>query len=90
MSFPKVRSRDPTRKMTLRYDKLYMGHDVFFFNDRTGKVERLHANLDTSGSATVLGSLIDGQVRGGHKRHKTRKKEERGRSQFLRVLPKRD
>ena len=29
----------------MRYDKLYMGHDVFFFNDRSGKVERLHANL---------------------------------------------
>ena len=32
--------------MTLRYDKLYIGNDVFFFNDRTGRVERLHTPLE--------------------------------------------
>jgi hypothetical protein len=31
-----VKSRDPARRMVLRYDKLYVGNDVFFFNDRTG------------------------------------------------------
>ena len=41
-----VKTRDPTRRMTLRYDKLYVGNDVFFFNDRTGRVERLHTPLD--------------------------------------------
>ena len=41
-----VKSRDPTRRMTLRYDKLYIGNDVFFFNDRTGRVERLHTPLE--------------------------------------------
>ncbi len=44
--------------MTLRYDKLYMGHDVFFFNDRSGKVERLHGSLDTSGAATAASGLL--------------------------------
>ena len=62
-----VRSRDSTRKMTLRYDKLYMGHDVFFFNDRTGRVERMHGNLDmgTSSSNAALGNLVinESQVR---------------------------
>ena len=41
-----VKSRDPGRRMTLRYDKLYIGNDVFFFNDRTGRVERLHTPLE--------------------------------------------
>ena len=41
-----VKTRDPTRRMTLRYDKLYVGNDVFFFNDLTGRVERLHTPLD--------------------------------------------
>ena len=29
-----------------RYDKLYMGRDVFFFNDGTSRVEKLHQQLD--------------------------------------------
>ncbi len=41
-----VKNRDPSRRMTLRYDKLYVGNDVFFFNDRTGRVERLHTPLE--------------------------------------------
>lgn len=60
-----VRSRDPTRRMTLRYDKLYMGNDVFFFNDRTGRVERMHSHLDLGTSSNALiGNLIinDSQV----------------------------
>ena len=44
-----VKNRDPTRRMTLRYDKLYVGNDVFFFNDRTGRVERLHTPLEVNG-----------------------------------------
>jgi hypothetical protein len=60
-----VRSRDPTKRMTLRYDKLYMGHDVFFFNDRSGRVERLHQHLDLGTSSnSLIGDLIinDSQV----------------------------
>ena len=26
--------------------QLYMGNDVFFFNDKTGRVERLHPQLE--------------------------------------------
>jgi hypothetical protein len=29
-----------------RYDKLYMGRDVFFYNDGTGRVEKLQQQLD--------------------------------------------
>ena len=36
----------------LRYDKLYMGHDVFFYNDKSGRVERLHSAMDSSQSYT--------------------------------------
>ena len=32
--------------MKCRYDKLYMGNDVFFYNDKSGRVERLHATMD--------------------------------------------
>ena len=32
-----------------RYDKLYMGNDVFFYNDKSGRVERLHANMEGGG-----------------------------------------
>ncbi len=60
-----VRTRDPARRMTLRYDKLFMGHDVFFFNDRTGKVEKIHTSLETSASSAVLGNYVvnDSQAR---------------------------
>ena len=61
-----VRTRDSGRRMTLRYDKLYMGNDVFFFNDRSGRVERMHNNLDlgvTNANAASLGTLFDSQVR---------------------------
>ena len=62
-----VRARDPARRMVtmmmmmmiititcqvLRYDKLYMGHDVFFYNDKSGRVERLHSAMDSSQSYT--------------------------------------
>ena len=58
--------------MTLRYDKLYMGHDVFFFNDRSGKVERLHGSLDTAGTATAVSGLIGSiAVNEGHVRRAT-------------------
>jgi hypothetical protein len=54
-----VKSRDPARRMVLRYDKLYVGNDVFFFNDRTGRVERLHQPLETGiPASTSLGNLI--------------------------------
>jgi hypothetical protein len=43
-----VKSRDPPRRMTLRYDNLYIVNYVFFFNDRTGRVERLHTPLEVS------------------------------------------
>ena len=45
-----VRARDPARRMVLRYDKLYMGNDVFFYNDKSGRVERLQSSLDNSQS----------------------------------------
>ena len=49
-------------EISSRYDKLYLGHDVYFFNDRTGKVERMHHHVDTAGAATsanaVLGSIV--------------------------------
>ena len=59
-----IRARDPARRMVLRlvmslylfwlhmtdrYDKLYMGNDVFFYNDKSGRVERLHSGMDGSG-----------------------------------------
>ena len=54
-----VKSRDPARRMVLRYDKLYVGNDVFFFNDRSGRVERLHQPLETGiPASTSLGNLI--------------------------------
>ena len=34
------------QSMHYRYDKLYMGNDVFFFNDKSGRVERLHALME--------------------------------------------
>ena len=43
--------------MTLRYDKLYIGNDVFFFNDRTGRVERLHSPLE-AGSNNNFSNLM--------------------------------
>ncbi|CAB4068600.1 unnamed protein product [Lepeophtheirus salmonis] len=52
-----VRTRDPARRMTLRYDKLYMGHDVFFFNDRTNRVEKMQTNLESSANSTFTASL---------------------------------
>lgn len=60
-----VRTRDPDRRMALRYDKLYMGRDVFFFNDRSGRVERMHQNLDlgvSNPNAASLGNLFLGDV----------------------------
>ena len=80
-----VRSRDPARRMVLRYDKLYMvtncspgifflapnsnfnlskGNDVFFYNDRNSRVEKLHNSMDSGGSRDSIGSLIinDSQV----------------------------
>ena len=84
-----VRSRDPARRMVLRYDKLYMvsadscvsrifktarisnrilspkGNDVFFFNDRSNRVEKLHNSLDAGGgNRDSLGNLFvnDSQV----------------------------
>lgn len=55
-----VKTRDPTRRMTLRYDKLYIGNDVFFFNDRMGRVERLHHPLEIGNNTTnpTLNNLI--------------------------------
>ena len=54
-----VKSRDPARRMVLRYDKLYVGNDVFFFNDRSGRVERLHQPLEAGiPASTSLGNLI--------------------------------
>ena len=41
-----------TTCQVLRYDKLYMGHDVFFYNDKSGRVERLHSAMDSSQSYT--------------------------------------
>ena len=52
-----VRSRDPARRMTLRYDKLYIGNDIFFVNDRTRRVERLHQHVDAGTT-----SYYDSQV----------------------------
>ena len=49
-----VRSRDPARRMVLRYDKLYMGNDVFFYNDKTGRVERIHNQLETRDQYNTL------------------------------------
>ena len=60
-----VRSRDPARRMTLRYDKLYIGNDIFFVNDRTRRVERLHQNVDAGTNfSSSLGNLLinDSQV----------------------------
>ena len=81
-----VRSRDPARRMVLRYDKLYMvcttlnlilapkfksclllkDNDVFFFNDRSNRVEKLHNSMDAGGgNRDSLGNLFvnDSQVR---------------------------
>ena len=49
-----VKNRDPTRRMTLRYDKLYVGNDVFFFNDLKGRVERLHTPLEVNSNFNNL------------------------------------
>jgi hypothetical protein len=61
-----VRSRDSARRMVLRYDKLYMGNDVYFFNDRRGRVEKMHHSLDAgyAGTSASLGNLLinDSQV----------------------------
>ena len=46
--------------MNVRYDKLYMGNDVFFYNDKSGRVERLHATMEGSSynrSAPIILSL---------------------------------
>ena len=46
--------------MNVRYDKLYMGNDVFFYNDKSGRVERLHASMEGSSynrSAPIILSL---------------------------------
>ena len=43
--------------MTLRYDKLYIGNDVFFFNDRTGRVERIHSQVE-AGSNNNFSNLM--------------------------------
>ena len=40
----------PFKNKVFRYDKLYMGNDVFFYNEKTGRVERLQSTLDGSNS----------------------------------------
>ena len=40
-----------------RYDKLYMGNHVFFYNDKTGRVERLNYATDSNNSYNS--SLVD-------------------------------
>jgi len=61
-----VKARDPTRRMALRYDKLYVGNSIFFFNDRTGKIERLNqageGNMSASASFGAL-NMNDSQVK---------------------------
>ena len=57
-----VRSRDPTRRMTLRYDKLYIGNDVFFVNDRTRRVERLHQHIDPGAGTSFSNSNLAGNL----------------------------
>ena len=37
------------QNLNYRYDKLYMGNDVFFYNDKSGRVERLHATMEGGG-----------------------------------------
>ena len=43
----------------LRYDKLYMGRDVFFYNDATKMVEKLHQQLDTGDEELGKGGAKD-------------------------------
>ena len=42
-----------------RYDKLYMGRDVFFYNDATKMVEKLHQQLDTGDEELGKGGAKD-------------------------------
>ncbi len=60
-----IKNRDPARRMTLRYDKLYVGNDVFFFNDRTGRVERLHTPLEV-GQNNSMNNLIYNDTQVNH------------------------
>lgn len=54
-----VKTRDPARRVVLRYDKLYIGNNIFFFNDQTGRVERFHQPLEGGiPSSTSLGNII--------------------------------
>ena len=59
----------------LRYDKLYIGNDVFFVNDRTRRAERLHQHIDPGAgtsfsNSSLAGSFIlnDSQVSNAHAR----------------------
>ncbi len=56
-----VKARDPSRRMALRYDKLYVGNSIFFFNDRTGKVERINQAIEgnISASASLSNLLVN-------------------------------
>ena len=49
------------RRLVLRYDKLYMGNDVFFYNDKSGRVERIN-NGKTEPSSSSYSSLMESMI----------------------------
>ena len=49
------------RRLVLRYDKLYMGNDVFFYNDKSGRVERIN-NGKAEPSSSSYSSLMESMI----------------------------
>ena len=46
----------------LRYDKLYMGNDVFFYNDKSGRVERINNGKAAEPSSSSYSSLMESMI----------------------------
>ena len=57
-----IRARDPARRLVLRYDKLYMGNDVFFFNDKSGRVERISNGTTKMDMTSSYSNLVDSVI----------------------------
>ena len=55
-----IRARDPARRLVLRYDKLYMGNEVFIYNEKSGRVERV--NNGKLESSLSYSNLVDSVI----------------------------
>lgn len=57
-----VKSRDPARRMVLRYDKLYIGTEIYFYNDLTNRIERQHNGMELGHPSRKNSALLENMV----------------------------